>query len=120
MFIPGNLDSTGLNKTTNFFSNYFTPIGEIDQNINDSILSYFQEQTGDLESAKLLVQTIIETANTNRENPLDVLQRFQKLPKGDLTAILTVYLNNTRVNTSFLGVRNTPPSNIYVTRSVII
>ncbi len=120
MFIPGNLDSTSLTKTTNFFTNYFNPIGEIDQNINDSILSYFQEQTGDIESAKLLVQTIIETANTNRENPIDVLQRFQKLPIGDLTAILTVYLNNTRVNTSFLGVRNSPPSNIYVTRSIIL
>ena len=120
MIIPGNLDSTSLTKTTNFFTNYFNPSPDIDQNINDSILSYFQEQTGDIESAKLLVQTIIETANTNRENPLDVLQRFQKLPKGDLTSILTVYLNNTRVNTSFLGVKNTPPSNIYVTRSVII
>lgn len=119
MFIPGNLDSTSLTKTTNFFTNYFQPSQDIDQNINDSILSYFQEQTGDIESAKLLVQTIIETATTNRENPLDVLQRFQKLPNGDLISILTVYLNNTRVNTSFLGVKNTPPSNIYVTRSII-
>jgi len=118
--VPGNLDSTALNKTTNFFTNYFQPSDQINQNINDSILSYFEQQMGDTESARLMVQTIIETAKANRENPLDVLQRFQSLPQGDLNAILTVYLNNTRVNTSFLGVKNTPPTNVYVTRSIII
>ena len=120
MIIPGNLDSTSLNKTTNFFTNYFQPSDQIDQNINDSVLSYFEQQMGDAEAAKLMVQTIIETAKTNREEPLSVLQRFQKLPQGDLNGILTVYLNNTRVNTSFLGIKSTPPENSYVTRSIII
>lgn len=118
--VPGNLDSTSLNKTTNYFNNYFqTPI-VLDQNINDSILSYFEQQTGDLESAKLLVQTVIETAKANREDPLMVLNKFQKLPIGDLNAVLAAYLNTTRVNTSLLGVRKTPPTNPFVARSIII
>lgn len=118
--MPGNLDSTSLTKTTNYFNNYFqTPVA-VDQNINDSILSFFEEQTGNKESAKLLVQTVIETAKANREDPITVLNKFQKMPIGELNALLAAYLNTTRVNTSLLGVKKTPLTNPFVERSIIV
>jgi hypothetical protein len=117
--IPSNLNSTGLNKTTNFFNNYFQQPDQLDQNINDSILSYFEQQMEDKESARLMVQTIIETAKANRQSPLDVLSEFQKFPSGELTARLVIYLNGTRVNTSFLGIKSTPKTNPFVQRSII-
>lgn len=116
---PSNLNSNGLTKTTEFFSNYFKPSLELTQNINDSILSFFQTQTGDVESAKLLVQAIIETAQAQREDPLVVLQKFQNMPNGDLTALLALYLNTSRVSTSYLGIKKTPRQNQYVQRTII-
>jgi hypothetical protein len=116
---PTNIGSSGTNNTTKYFNNYFAGTVDIDQNINDSILSYFEQQTGNIETAKLLVLAVIETAKVQREDPIDVLNQFQKMPKGDLNAFMALYLNTSRVNTSFLGIKNVTKSNQYVTRTVI-
>jgi hypothetical protein len=92
---------------------------DINQEVNDSILGYFEQQTGNRETAKILVQTVIETAQLQREDPLQVLNKFMKLPKGDLNVILALYLNNSRVNTSYLGVKTTPQVNTYTSRTII-
>ena len=76
---PTNLNSSGYTKTTGFFNNYFQQPLDISQEINDSILSYFEQQTGNRESAKILVQTVIETAKIQREDPLQILNQFMKL-----------------------------------------
>jgi hypothetical protein len=86
---------------------------------NDVIVSYFQEQTGNLESAKLLAQAVYDTALSQREDPLAVLDQFRALPQGELNAFLALYLNISRVPTSLLGVQNTPKTNQLVTRTII-
>jgi hypothetical protein len=116
---PTNIESSGTNTTTKYFNNYFAGSTEISQNINDSILSYFEEQTGNIESARLLVVAVIETAKAQREDPIAVLNQFQKMPAGELNAFIALYLNTSRVNTSFLGIKSTPKSNQYVTRTII-
>jgi hypothetical protein len=116
---PTNIGSSGTNTTTKYFNNYFAGTVDIDQNINDSILSYFEQQTGNIETARLLVLAVIETAKAQREDPIDVLNQFQKMPEGDLNAFMALYLNTSRVNTSFLGIKTSPKSNQYVTRTII-
>jgi hypothetical protein len=116
---PSNLNSSGTNSTTRFFNNYFIPNYTVSQNTNDAILSYFEQQTGNLESAKLLAQAVIDTAQSQRANPLEVLAEFQKLPQGELNTVLALYLNTGRVNTSLLGIKNTPKTSSYVTRTII-
>jgi hypothetical protein len=116
---PANLGTSGANPTTNYFNNYFIPKIEISQNINDAILSFFEQQTNSRESAKLLVQAVIDTASAQREDPMTVLTTFQKMSAGELNAVLALYLNTARVNTSFLGVKNQPVVNEYVQRTII-
>lgn len=116
---PTNLNTSGYTKTTAYFNNYFLAPLDISQEVNDSILSYFEQQTGNKESAKILVQTVIETAQLQREDPLQVLNKFMKLPQGDLNVILALYLNNSRVNTSYLGVKTAPQENKYITRTIV-
>lgn len=116
---PSNLGTSGSNKTTNYFNNYYTPSLEISQNINDAILSFFEQQTGNKESARLLVQAVIDTAQAQREDPMNVLTTFQQLPQGDLNAFLALYLNLSRVNTSYLGVKNQGTTNPYIQRLII-
>ena len=116
---PSNLGVAGGNNTTKYFSNYFTNKTEISPNVNDAILSFFEQQTGNIESAKLLVQTVIDTATAQREDPMTVLATFQNLPAGDLNALLCLYLNASRVNTSYLGVKNQPKANQYVSRLIV-
>jgi len=116
---PSNLNSSGTNSTTRFFNNYFIPSYTVSQNTNDSILSYFEEQTGNVESAKLLAQAVIDTAQSQRADPLEVLSEFQKLPGGQLNTVLALYLNTGRVNTSLLGIKNNPKTSSYVSRTII-
>ena len=116
---PSNLDSTNTNPTTKYFNNFFEPVYAISSNTNDAIVSYFQEQTNDLESAKLLAQAVYDTALSQREDPLAVLDQFRALPQGELSPFLALYLNISRVPTSLLGVQNTPKTNPLVTRTII-
>ena len=116
---PSNLNSSGTNSTTRFFNNYFIPNYTVSQNTNDAILSYFEAQTGNVESAKLLAQAVIDTAQSQRADPLEVLSEFQKLPEGQLNTVLALYLNTGRVNTSLLGIKNNPKTSSYVSRTII-
>ena len=108
---PSNLNSSGTNKTTRYFNNFFIPDYTVSQNTNDAIVSFFQQQSNNLESAKLLAQAVIDTAQAQREDPMAVLSQFQNLPDGELSALLALYLNSSRVNTSLLGIKNTPIPN---------
>jgi len=116
---PSNLNSTGTNSTTRYFNNYFTPTYTVSSNTNDAILSFFEQQTGNIESAKLLAQAVIDTAQAQREDPLVVLDQFQKLPQGQLNGLLALYLNSSRVNTSLLGIKNIPRTSPYITRTIL-
>lgn len=116
---PSNLNSSGTNKTTRYFNNFFIPSYTVSQNTNDAILSYFQQQTDNLDSAKLLAQAVIDTAQAQREDPMTVLAQFQNLPEGRLNAVLALYLNSSRVNTSLLGIKNQTRTNLFVARTIL-
>jgi len=117
---PSNLNSSGTNNTTRFFNNYFIPAYTVSSNTNDAIVSYFQQQTGSLESAKLLAQTVINTAQAQRTDPLSILNEFQKLSDNQINALLALYLNSSRINTSLLGVKNKPRPNQFITRTILV
>jgi hypothetical protein len=108
-----------MTTTQQFFNTYFDPKAEISPSTNDAILSFFEEQTGNTETAKQLVQAIIDTATSQNIDPLAVLNVFVKLKTTELSPILALYLNSSRANTSFLGVRIQPKQNQFVTRSII-
>ena len=116
---PSNLNSSGTNETTRYFNNYFTSSYTVSQNTNDALLSFFEEQTGKKESAALLAQAVINTAQAERADPLMVLSEFQQLEKGQLNSLLALYLNTSRVNTSLLGIKNTAKTSSFVTRTIL-
>lgn len=115
---PSNLNTTATNQTTRFFNNFFTPDYTVSENTNDAIISYFEAQTENKESASLLAQAVINTAQQQREDPIVVLEQFQKVPQGEIDAVLAMYLNSTRVSTSLLGIKNVPKANKFVTRTI--
>ena len=117
---PSNLNSSGSTKTTRYFNNFFTPTYTVSSDVNDAIISYFQEQTGNIDSARLLSQTVIDTAQAQREDPMVVLDQFKELPQGQLNGMLALYLNTSRVNTSFLGIENAPKTNPLVNRLIVV
>jgi len=116
---PTNIQTTPSSKQKPYFNNFFVKADAISVQANDAIVSFFEEQTGNREAAKLLVQAVLNTATQQGDDPLQVLDEFRKMPLGELNAFLAMYLNASRVNTSLLGVRQLPPANKYVARSIL-
>lgn len=116
---PSNTGSSAATKTTRFFNNYFIPNYNVAESTNDAIISFFAQQTGNYNTAVVLAQAFINTAQSQREDPMAVLTQFQQLGAGNLNASLALYLNISRVPTSLLGVRNSVQTNPYVARTII-
>jgi hypothetical protein len=126
MSYTNNLMSTDLTQTSTvrpdtdtYFSNANKPSFNASPDQEAAIQSFFEEVTNDKESARLLTTTVIYTALSQNMNPMTVLADFKKLNRGELDLYLATFLNFSRVNSSLLGVVNTPGVNIFVQRSVL-
>ena len=91
-----------------YFNNFYQPKLSIPADSDSAIQSYFEEITGDRESARLLTTAVIYTSLSQGNNPLSVLADFKKIRPGELNLYLATFLNLNRVNTSLLGVSNKP------------
>lgn len=109
-------DNTDPNR---YFNNYFEPTFTVSPNVDAAILSYFEEVAYNKEAAKALASAVIYTSKSQGVNPMQTLQEFTKLPKGELNAYLVMFLNMQRKGTSYLGITNQPITNKYVNRSIL-
>lgn len=116
---PSNVASVPESKTRAYFNNFFVKTTAISIQANDSIVSYFEQQTRDRAAARIMAQAVLNTASQQGDDPLKVLDEFKKMPVGELNSFLALYLNATRVNTSLLGVQKAPPVNKYVARTIL-
>lgn len=112
----GNLPSAA---TTSIFNNFLTSTQNISPNTNDAVIGFFEEWTGEKESAKTLAATVIYTATSQGVNPMEIINEFRKLNKSELSAYITMFLNINRVGTSFLGLSNSPQTNKYIKRAIL-
>lgn len=122
--VPTNLnqvDITEANKSTDgFFTNYFNRIADISGPENDAIIAHFEYYTkGNKVAAKALASAVMYTAQKQGANPMQVLDDFKKVPIGNLSTYLCMYLNLNRVGTSLLGVNQTRIRNQFVERSIL-
>ena len=120
MATNGNLPpSTNTNPTTDYFNNFFKNGLTISQNVDDTIVGYFQTITGDRDSGITLASSVIYTAQTQGIDPMALIDEFRKLSKNELNAYLTMFLNINRVSTSLLGISNSPQTNKYIVRAIL-
>jgi hypothetical protein len=106
-------------STEGYFSNLYNFKFDLATNVNDAVQTYFQEVTGEVESAKILAASVILTASARGTDPMALIQQFRAMPKGELNLYLATFLNLNRVSTSLLGVKNQPRTNYFVQRSIL-
>lgn len=112
-----NLDT--VDNTTAFFNNLFDQTITVSSEVDQAVVSFFEKKTGNIISAKSIAGALLLTCLGQGVDPLIVLDRYRKLPANDLDVYTAMILNLSRVNTSVLGVINTPPVSPYVTRTII-
>lgn len=111
--------STARQDTDTYFTNIYKPSFNASPDQAAAIQTFFEGMTNDKESARLLTTSVIYTALSQNMNPMTILADFKKINKGELDLYLATFLNFSRVNSSLLGVLNTPGVNIFVQRSVL-
>lgn len=116
-----NLTGINLDTTTDvdkYFNNFFKQTIDISPLQNDAIVSFFETVTDNRESAVALASAVIYTSKQQQADPMQILDEFKKLNKGQLNAYLCMFLNLNRIGTSLLGVNTTPVKSKYVERSI--
>jgi hypothetical protein len=116
-----NLSGVNLNTATDvdkYFNNFFKQPIDISPAQDDAIVTFFETVTDNKESAKALASAVIYTSKQQQTDPMQILDEFRKLDKGQLNAYLCMFLNLNRVGTSLLGVNTQPVKSKYVERSI--
>jgi hypothetical protein len=115
-----NLGATSAAKQTtkSYFNNFYLPDINVSQNVDDAILGYFLQVADNEAGARALASAVILTSVSQGVDPMSTLAEFQKIPAGNLSTYLTMFLNLNRVGTSFLGINNAPRTTKYVERMI--
>jgi len=122
---PTNLkkvDTNAINPadTDKFFNNFFNFPIEVSSNIDAAIVAHFEQIADNKESAQALASAVIYTAIKQGISPMSALDEFRKIPLGDLNTYTALFLNFERIGTSFLGLKNRPTQNKYVSRAILV
>lgn len=107
-------------KTSEYFNNYFTPNQVLSQDVDDTVIGFFETLTGNKTSARALASSLIYTSLAQGIDPMLTLNQFSKLDPHQLNGYMTMFLNLNRVGTSLLGLTNAPITNKYVARTILL
>lgn len=125
MALVNNLSAVQLNNSSNistFYNNIVSgPELPISPNINSALIAEFEKITGNKQSALILASAVIFTCQQQRLDVMQTLDEFVKLGKtNSLNEYLCVFLNLSRIGTSYLGIKTTPSTNKYVNRTILL
>jgi hypothetical protein len=84
MAITGNLPtSTTINdNTTQYFNNFFNPGVNVTQNVDDSLVGFFQSITGNKDSGRTLAASVLYTASSQGLDVMSFIDELRSLKKG--------------------------------------
>lgn len=105
-------------RTPTFFNNFYQPAFTISQNIDDTILAYFEKITDNREAARIMASSVIYTSLAQGIDPIETLEKFSAMSSEDLNSYVAMFLNLNRVGTSYLGVNGRPRTGKYVARMI--
>lgn len=114
-----NLTNVQRDVTTAYFNNFFGPMFNVSQNVDDAVIGFFEQLSNSKQAAKALAGAVIYTAAAQGYDPMEVLQQFYTMPKGVLNSYLAMFLNLNREGTSLLGLSNAPITSQYISRAIL-
>jgi len=120
MTIPSNLPNVKAESTPNYFNNYFVKQGFVTPNQYDALLGLLMKRTSSKQAAEHLTGAIIQGAAQQDTNVTELFDVIKKSNQVEMDSFLAFFLNNTRVGTSYLGVKNANNTNPYITRTILV
>ena len=113
-----NYANPNIDGTVKIFDEFYAYAANVPQMEYDAVYSYFFSVFGSAESAGNFTVTVFRISQTSDIPVMTLLQQFQGQSAPELTLTLAYYLNNTRNNSTLLGVNAATQPNYYVARNV--
>lgn len=100
MAINGNLPGQTTNSpdTTNYFNNFYDNPTNTSPMINDAVVAYFQNITGNADTGRNLAAAVIYTALQQNIDPMSVIDQLNTLSKKNLANAPEFYQGKTNQN----------------------
>jgi hypothetical protein len=115
-----NLPINDIESTLEYFDTIFDSPISVPQAVVDALYAFFISRTENNETALALVHTVIVTSVAVRINPMVLLDQFRASATAlKLDVQLATFLNQTRSNSSMLGVKNVPAVNNQISRTIL-
>ena len=106
-------------KTKLFFNGYFDQEVVITGAEWDVVYSFFLKKTNNNpDAARSLSEAIITAADSNGDNPVDLIQELKQFDALNIDKVLALYLNESRRDTSLVGYSQTITPNKFVARNI--
>lgn len=110
------------NPTATYFNNLNSPGTQatVSESVYDAVSGFFEGRCGNNAQAGLtLTAAFLTSCQVQSLDPMQQLDVFKKTPSQAIDLYLSLFLNNTRYGTSFLGVNTNQVTNKYIARAIL-
>lgn len=119
MSIPTNLPVNFSSPTTaNFLSSFDRPVA-ISDNTYEELVSIFERRTSNSLAVQNLVAAVIQGLEEQRVDVNQVVDSLRASSDSEIDTFLALFMNSSRIGTSFLGVSNQTSVNPYIARTIL-
>ena len=106
-------------RTRSFFNGYFNQQISINATTYDAVNGFFRQRLKSKEAANALTSAILTTSFNNKIDPLALIEDLKQVSDIALDETLALLLNETRRNTSLLGVAQPVQINQNIARNIL-
>lgn len=118
--MANNFTSTSGNNSSSkdYINNFYKPTYSISSNTDSAIIAFFENQTNDAESAKILASSVVYTALAQGVDPITIVDQMRNMSIDERNRFTSTFLNFNRVGTSQLGVHLPNRNNRFLQRMI--
>jgi hypothetical protein len=113
-----NYANPKLDGTVKIFDQFYAYEASVPQLEYDAVNSYFLSVFGTAEAAGNFTVSVFRISESSGIPVMTLLQELQGQSQPELTLTLAYYLNNTRSNSTLLGLNAATQPNFYAARNV--
>lgn len=112
------VNSSAANTGSDYINNFYKPAYTVSTEQDSAVTAFFENITGNYESARILASSVIYTAIAQGVDPMTIVDQMRNMDEENRNRFTTMFLNFNRIGTSQLGVHARSKYNKYIQRMI--
>lgn len=119
--MPNNINTSSANysSSSEYINNFYKANFTVSSNQDSAVVAFFENLTGNEQSAKILASSVTYTAMSQGIDPLVIIDQMKNMNVDERNQFTSTFLNFNRVGTSQLGVRLPNKYNKFIQRMIL-